>query len=753
MKFHPDYELFEEIGRGQGTIVHRAHDLTLGRDVAIKTLVDEVARQDPERKGHFLREAQFLAQYEHENILRIYSVDSERTWIIMELMQATLASQVTHQAMNPQVVRSVLRQALRALDFLHRKQKIHAAIRPCNLLINDEGLVKLSDFEETHENIELTVPLDGGKYLAPELLRADQGAIGPSLDLYSLGFTALELLTGPRFDSLFSGTGQDAIDANTAWMRWHNSDEKMTPVAQLVDGIPTDIANLIDLLICKSVFGRPESAKVALELLETHPITPVVIETGVRNAEYVADVRQISAPMSSVLGDETLHAAPRPTVKPSEKSSSSMADFLTLLKTHQRWIAPALAALLLMIAAVGVLNAMGRDDHQKEPPVVTSVPTVVTSKHTVTVIVTPTDALVTLNDQPVETNEGFARPEVTSGKSIVIRAEHANYLLFEKTVAWEQLQQSNFVVKINLELPPAPQPPVLTDVTPAIPSADPDLGTLPNTNPALENESPPIASEPRSSWLLPEKLVSKPGSELDPKYQLPMRALAARLPDSAPMEFVLVTPDQFLVGANPAGRFRWELSQSEFVLTQPFYIATKETSIAQYAAFDESVGKASAGIGWIEAARKWNVERPESRHTSALPVSNMTAAQAERFCKWLGGRLPSDSEWEAAAKSTRQTVDDGLGERHLFRGQLEFPVSVSRASSASGLIHPLGNIAEWCLLQKPQIHKGKQMSHVAKGCSFLTPPGRHVRLAWRSFPDGNCELDIGIRVLIPVTER
>ena len=568
MKFHPDYELFEEIGRGQGTVVHRAHDLTLGRDVAIKTLIDEVAGQDPERKGHFLREAQFLAQYEHENILRIYSVDSERTWIIMELMQATLAAQVAQQAMEPKVVRSVLRQALRALDFLHRKQKIHAAIRPSNLLINGEGFVKLSDFEETHVDTELTVPLDGGKYLAPELLRADQSPIQPSLDLYSLGFTALELLTGPRFDSLFSGTGQDAIDANTAWMRWHNSDEKMTPVAQLVNGIPQDIADLIDLLICKSVVDRPESAKDALELLETRPITPVVVDTGVGNAEYVSDVRQISAPVSIVEGPDTMQPAPRPAVRTAGKSSFNTADFITLFKTHQRWIAPALAVCLVLIAVMGVLNAMGHNNSSKEPLVIARTSMVDTSKRSVTVVVNPADALITLNDLPVETTEGVARPEVIAGMSIAIQAEHANYLPFEKTVPWEQLQQSKFVVKIDLELPPKPEPPTtMPSVTPALPAADPNKAT----DPAPEKK-------PQSAWLLPEQLVIKSGSELDPKYHLPMRTLAARLPDSASMEFILVTPERFLVGASSAGKFRWELNQSEFVVERPFYICLLYTS-------------------------------------------------------------------------------------------------------------------------------------------------------------------------------
>ena len=137
--------------------MYRSYDLSLGREVAIKEL-DESGRRDPRHRERFLREAQFLAQFEHDNVLRVYSVDPERGWIVMELMKGTLASMIADGPSDPDLVRSVLKQTLDALAFLHEKNKVHGTVRPTNLLINDMGRVKLSEFEQTAVGGELRVP-------------------------------------------------------------------------------------------------------------------------------------------------------------------------------------------------------------------------------------------------------------------------------------------------------------------------------------------------------------------------------------------------------------------------------------------------------------------------------------------------------------------------------------------------------------------------------------------------------------------
>ena len=191
MAKHPNYELFEEIGQGESSVVYRAWDVLLSRDVAVKELKSEpgsdAGRAAVERVNQFLKEASFLAQFEHENVLRIHTVDQDRGWIVMELMIGSLANQIANAPMAADTVRSVARQILGALEFLHAKGKVHGSVRPSNILINDQGTAKLSDFEASGRDGELRVPTGSKKYLAPELIRSEFGTFGEAVDLYCLG--------------------------------------------------------------------------------------------------------------------------------------------------------------------------------------------------------------------------------------------------------------------------------------------------------------------------------------------------------------------------------------------------------------------------------------------------------------------------------------------------------------------------------------------------------------------------------------
>lgn len=313
MSENPAYELFEELGAGEHTVVYRGYDVDLGRDIAIKQL-DERSRGDVRRAEQFLKEAGFLAQFEHENILRIYSVDRERGWIVMELMQGTLASQIANSPLPPDTVRSVMRQILTALEFLHDKHKVHGAVRPSNILVNDRGIAKLSDFEATDSNAELRAPTGSKKHLAPELIRPEFGEFGPTVDLYCLGFTALELLTGPRFESLFPGTGKGAIDADVAWLRWHSSDEPLESVSTLCPQVPTDLANVIDRLLSKNTSDRPQSAAETLEMLSEQAFIPVVVPAG--------NASSGNSPSQGVAGKRT-SGTPRPVMVPASSGAGA----------------------------------------------------------------------------------------------------------------------------------------------------------------------------------------------------------------------------------------------------------------------------------------------------------------------------------------------------------------------------------------------------------------------------------------------
>jgi len=275
MKSHPNFELLSEIGRGNLATVYRARDLALKRFVAVKE-IHEHFQQDPRQMQQFWEEAQFLANLEHDNIVQIYALDQERGWIIMEMMAGNLAAKAAEGALPSPLVRSILRQCLEGLQFLHEQRRLHGAVKPSNLLISDKGRVKLSDPAGIPVGGEVRKPSGSQKYLAPELLNGEFGAIGPGVDLYCLGFSALELLVGPKFDSLFKGVGKDAVDPELGWLRLHGSrGERLPPAGDSVAGLPLDLARVIDQLTAKEAGQRYANAAAALKDLEDRPIVLV----------------------------------------------------------------------------------------------------------------------------------------------------------------------------------------------------------------------------------------------------------------------------------------------------------------------------------------------------------------------------------------------------------------------------------------------------------------------------------------------
>lgn len=275
MKSHPVYEILEEIGQGTSATVYRARDLALKRDVAIKELHERL-QKDPRQMEQFWQEAQFLAGLRHDNIVQVYALDKERGWIILELMQGSLDARSAAGPLPADMVRSILRQTLQALEALHDRDKLHAAIKPGNLLIDAEGRVKVSDSSGIAIGGEFRKPEGSPKYLAPELLNPQFGEVGPGVDLYALGLTALELLKVPDFDGLFKGVGPEAIDPDLAWMRWHSAPgEKLPPVREIIKGLPEDLARVIDRLLKKKVQERYSSAREALRDLEDKPLVLV----------------------------------------------------------------------------------------------------------------------------------------------------------------------------------------------------------------------------------------------------------------------------------------------------------------------------------------------------------------------------------------------------------------------------------------------------------------------------------------------
>ncbi len=270
MSLDTRYKILEKIGSGSFATVYRAMDIELGREVAIKQLHSEFLA-DEGRLDRFWQEAQLLASLQHPNIVTIFDIVRERGWLVMELMQSSLATRLAGRQVDLRALRASLAHCLRALKYLHAQGVIHGDIKPANLMIDVRRRVKLGDFGLARRvaNAEGSLLKGTTKYMAPETVSDDFGEVGPQSDLYSLGFTAYDLMCGENFDDLFPGLNAKGRNQQLAWMMWHAAPDRQLPeIDRVLEGVPPDVAKVVQKLTQKDPALRYKSADEALSDLQ-----------------------------------------------------------------------------------------------------------------------------------------------------------------------------------------------------------------------------------------------------------------------------------------------------------------------------------------------------------------------------------------------------------------------------------------------------------------------------------------------------
>ena len=204
------YRVDEVIGKGGMAQVHRGYDLTLGREVAIKILDPELAR-DTAFRTRFRLEAQAASRMSHPSIVRVFDAGDPgaapgangetEPYIVMELVHGTLLKDVI--ARGPLSVEDAIRYTdgiLEALDYSHRAGVVHRDIKPGNVMITDKGTVKVMDFgiaravsDSSSTVAETTQIIGTAAYFSPEQAKGE--SVDSRTDLYSTGVVLYEMLT------------------------------------------------------------------------------------------------------------------------------------------------------------------------------------------------------------------------------------------------------------------------------------------------------------------------------------------------------------------------------------------------------------------------------------------------------------------------------------------------------------------------------------------------------------------------------
>jgi eukaryotic-like serine/threonine-protein kinase len=258
------YEIDEPIGRGGNSTVYRAHDLTLERWVAIKMMHREVARES-EQLERFRREAKSVAKISSPYVVGVIDADEQdqTPYIVLEYVDGQNLKQRIRDVKRldiPEALAFAIEIAW-GLQAAHERQVVHRDVKPQNVLLDEDGAARVTDFGIARQLDDESLTADGRVLGTTDYVSPEQ-ALGHDVtgqsDLYSLGVVLFEMLTG---DVPFHGENQVAVAMS------HVRDE-LPDVRALRPEISSVLASVVDAATAKDLDVRYRDAAEMIADLE-----------------------------------------------------------------------------------------------------------------------------------------------------------------------------------------------------------------------------------------------------------------------------------------------------------------------------------------------------------------------------------------------------------------------------------------------------------------------------------------------------
>jgi serine/threonine protein kinase len=351
------YRVERTLGQGGMAAVYLAHDAELERPVAIKVLAEHLASDEAFRE-RFLREARMAAKLSHPNVVHVYDQGDEDgvPFIVMEYVDGTTLGDELRRSgpFPPARVVDLALQICGGLEHAHASGLVHRDIKPGNLLLREDGTVKIADFgiaraAQATKLTQIGSVLGTAAYLSPEQAVGEQ--VTAAADIYSLGCVLFELLTG-RTPYVFETLPELVVKQREA---------PITPIRELRPDVPAELEAAVMHCLARRPDYRPGSAAaLAQELAAGSPEPPteaIPRPSGVR----ATDVATVPLTQSA-------STAPLP------RTRMPRRDFA--LPRTATWLAFAVVAALVFVVLLFALSSGDGDGGEEpaEPVVVEPVP-------------------------------------------------------------------------------------------------------------------------------------------------------------------------------------------------------------------------------------------------------------------------------------------------------------------------------------------------------------------------------------------
>jgi serine/threonine protein kinase len=337
------YEVLGTLGCGATSRVDKARDTVLGRTVALKTLVHSFGA--PTEQKQFLREAQIVSQLSHPAIVNLYDVgveDGNVAYLVMEYVPGKTLQQVLAESTGPMPIARAcawISDLAGALHRAHRSGVIHGDIKPANILVTEDGKVKLSDFGIARFATQVS---GSGKlmgtpaYLSPEQILGEPQ--NTRSDLFSLGIVLYQMVTGV---APFDGSSVSAVCAQIL-------QAEPVPPSQRNPAVPAELDRIILRCLAKTSADRYPSAEAFATSLDAF-----VRHGGNAGA---ANVNVASVVAVGAAGSDLASASSEANGNSSNARRRKAGWMARPLQSSDVWVVAALAAAVL--CSVPVVRAM-----------------------------------------------------------------------------------------------------------------------------------------------------------------------------------------------------------------------------------------------------------------------------------------------------------------------------------------------------------------------------------------------------------
>ncbi|HEX9053025.1 MAG TPA: serine/threonine-protein kinase [Anaeromyxobacter sp.] len=337
--------IVREIGRGGMGVVYEAFQEELDRPVAVKALDVKLARSK-EIVERFRREGRAYAKLRHEAIVQVHDLveKDDGLYLVTEFVDGADLARVVHKggALPADCVAVVAARIADALDYVHYNALLHRDVKPANVMVSRDGEVKLMDFGIAKGEADMSLTRAGmligsPSYMAPEVLAGAEA--GPPADVWALGVTLYELLTGEK-----PFRGRDAEDLFAAIQRG-----RFRRVRALAPSCPRRLARAVERCLSHAPQQRFKSAGALARALDAIAagLLPRGLNPRARLVALLANRGFVTEQIALDRLDASTLAATRVA---DSRGTATMAEFPT-----PRRRAASLAVAVVLAAVVGLV--------------------------------------------------------------------------------------------------------------------------------------------------------------------------------------------------------------------------------------------------------------------------------------------------------------------------------------------------------------------------------------------------------------